>query len=129
MDTDKQRTFEQRTLEFSKRVLNLCKELNKSPHNFNLTDQLSRSACSVGANFREATEAESRADFVHKLCIAKKESKETVYWLELVEAANQNLKTRLSPLKSEAIELLKMLSASVLTAKGIKRKAPKLRAS
>lgn len=59
----------------------------ESMKKFIVAKQLLRSATSVGANIREAQHAESRADFIHKMKIAAKESEETIYWLELCEQA------------------------------------------
>lgn len=80
--------LEQRTLEFSQKLiafLKLC------PNTITLTPligQTLRSGTSIGANYREANGASSKKDFINKIFICKKESKETLYWLELL---NQSL--------------------------------------
>jgi len=70
--------------------------------------QLSKSATSVGANYREANRAESKDDFIHKLGIVVKESSETVYWLEIcqeVDVLSSEEKSNVQPLLVEAKEL------------------------
>ena len=79
--------LEQRTKGFS---LNLIRFLQSLPKNYlgeALGRQLLKSGTSIGANYREANRAESKADFIHKLAIAEKEASETVYWLELMTEA------------------------------------------
>jgi four helix bundle protein len=74
--------LEQRTKEFS---LNLIRFLQSLPKNYlseAMGRQLLKSGTSIGANYREANRAESKADFIHKLATAEKEASETVYWLE-----------------------------------------------
>ena len=75
------RTLEERTLVFTLRLLNFLAKLPKTNIFWLIIDQLGRAGSSVGANYREANRAESKADFVHKIGIVEKESSETVYWL------------------------------------------------
>jgi len=70
------------TFQFSIKVIDFTEGL-VIDRKFKMADQLFRSATSIGANVREAQNAESRRDFIHKLKIAAKEADETVYWLEL----------------------------------------------
>ena len=60
------------------------KYLRDKHHEYNNSDQIQRSGTSIGANYSEACNAESRADFVHKLGIALKETNETIYWLKVL---------------------------------------------
>src|SRR3989344_9546885 len=64
--------LDERTLEFGKRIIRLIKELPKNTVTIELTKQLTRSGCSIGANYREANDALSKKDFVHRLRIARK---------------------------------------------------------
>jgi len=76
--------LEQRTKGFS---LNLIRFLQSLPKNYlgeAMGKQLLKSGTSIGANYREANRAESKADFIHKLAIVEKEASETLYWLELM---------------------------------------------
>ena len=96
----------ERTLKFSENLIKVFSSLPKSPVNKVLVNQAIRSGTSIGANYREACEAESAKDFVHKVRICKKESKETVYWLELVIRANTKFSKDIEPLKGEVIEFI-----------------------
>jgi len=91
----------------------MCQSLPKSTINNRLIDQLIRSAGSVGANYREANDAISKKDFVHRLRIARKEAKETSYWLDLLREVNVELVDKISVLQQEAIELRNILSAII----------------
>lgn len=77
-------TLETRTLAFSKEVLNFCKSQKLTEITRPLISQLVRAATSIGANYAEANNASSKADFRNKIFIAKKEAAETKYWLELL---------------------------------------------
>ena len=76
-----------RTKTFSLRILDLVDHLPRTMSGRAIGNQLVRCGTSVGANYREANRAESRNDFIHKIAIVEKESAESVYWLELSEAA------------------------------------------
>lgn len=105
--------LEERTTKFAKKVIILCKMLTKNTINFQLIAQLIRSAGSVGANYREANDALSKKDFIHRMKIVRKESKETEHWLELVLEANQELSEQIHPLKNETVELKKIFSSII----------------
>lgn len=102
--------LEERTLEFGKRIIRMCKALPKNDISRTLTAQVIRSGTSVGANYREANEGISKKDFLHRIRISRKECKETTYWIELIIEANPELTKRIQPLLSESIELRKILS-------------------
>ena len=72
-----------KTLDFSIRIVNLFKFLSNEKKEFVMSRQILKSGTSIGANAREAENAESTADFIHKLSISQKEANETLYWLEL----------------------------------------------
>lgn len=111
MTSTKQYDLEDRTLEFSKRIIRLGKTLEKKGIvNEVLIKQAVRSGTSPGANYRETNEALSKKDFVHKIRISRKEAKENMYWLELIIEANPDMKQRLIPLRKEAEELKKIFS-------------------
>jgi four helix bundle protein len=84
---------------------------------FILSKQYVRSATSVGANIREASNAQSTADFIHKLSISLKECSESQYWLELMRDAKYLTNGQFEQLYPQSKELHKMLSSSILTAK------------
>ena len=87
MDQNPNRKFDlgERTFEFSKRLIRFLKSLPKDPLLQTLILQAIRSGTSVGANYREADGSESKRDFIHKIMICKKEVKETLYWLGLIQ--------------------------------------------
>ena len=103
--------LEERTLEYSKRIIHLVKAVSKNTINFNLTDQVIRSGTSMGANYREANETETKKDFLFRIRICRKEGKETIYWLNLIIEANPELNERIQPLLQETTELVKIFAA------------------
>ncbi len=103
--------LEERTLEFAKEVIKLCKKLPQNVINRELTAQLIRATGSVGANYREANDSLSKKDFSHRIKITRKEAKESYYWLELLKEANPEYKEDISKLLSEALELKKIFSS------------------
>ncbi len=107
----KQYDLEDRTLEFGKRIIRLCKALPKNTINFRLIDQIIRSGTSMGANYREANETETKKDFKYRIRICRKEGKETIYWLDLIIEANPEFTERIKPLLQEATELVKIFAA------------------
>ena len=104
--------LEERTLKFSQSTLLFCKGIRKSVDNVELVKQLVRSAGSVGANYREANEAISKRDFVHRLRICRKEAKESNYWVRLLKF-NNNLTGDCDLLIVESQELVKIFSAII----------------
>jgi len=103
--------LEERTLEFAKRTIRICKKLPKSAINNKLIDQLIRASGSVGANYREANDSLSKKDFSHRIRITRREAKESYYWLQLLEEANFEFKDEISAVLNEAFELKKIFSA------------------
>lgn len=82
-----------------------------------ITHQLVKSGTAIGANYREATRAESRNDFIHKIGIVEKEASETQYWLELCDEAVLGNPEARSVLVREAGELVAIFTQSGKTAK------------
>lgn len=111
IQNSKQYNLEERTLKFGKRIVKMCKALPKNTINFKLVDQIIRSGTSVGANYREANETQTKKDFCFRIRICRKEAKETIYWLNLIIEANPELETRIKPLIEETTELLKIFAS------------------
>ncbi|MBN1367452.1 MAG: four helix bundle protein [Dehalococcoidales bacterium] len=86
--TNKRYDLEDRTAEFTKAVIFHFQKLPKNTINIELISQGIRAAGSVGANYIEANEAESKKDFAHRIRICRKEAKESRYWLNLIKSAN-----------------------------------------
>ncbi len=106
--------LEDRTLEFGKRVIRLCQALPKNVINLPLINQIIRSGTSIGANYCEANETETKKDFRFKIRISLKESKETIFWLQLIMEANPTFVERMRLLLIEAQEYVKMFSKMLL---------------
>ena len=102
--------LEERTYEFSRRVLKFTKNLIRDIENNEIRKQLVRSACSVGANYIEANESLGKKDFLMRLRISKKEAKKTIYWLRLCEPNYENIEEK-NKLIQESTELMKIFGA------------------
>jgi len=107
--------LEERTATFGEHVIKFCKKVPQAPVTLPLINQLTRSSTSVGANYCEADEAESRKDFRHKICICKKEARESRHWLRMISNAisDENLKQEARVLWQEAQELKLIFNAIV----------------
>jgi four helix bundle protein len=82
MRNDKENIIVTKTFKFSLEIIEFT-ELLSEKRKYNMSNQLFRSGTSIGANVREAQNAESKSDFIHKMKLAAKENDETKYWLEL----------------------------------------------
>ena len=100
---------------FALRVVKLCQHLNAEKKEFVLSKQLLRSGTAIGALVREAEQAESKADFIHKMAIALKEAKETEYWLDLLHQSGYVNATGFASIQPDIVELLKLLTAIIKT--------------
>ena len=95
-----------RTFEFSRRIIRLVSALPKTSAGNVLGNQCLRSATSVGANYREAFRARSKAEFRAKIGDCLKEAEETMYWIQLIEAEELVKPSKLKPLLEECSELV-----------------------
>jgi len=102
---------------FSVNVVNLTNDLPNNLAGRNIAQQLFRSGTSVAANYEEACAAESRADFVHKLRVSLKESRESRFWLRLLSHTISKSDENCKQLYQEACELCNILGKSIVTAK------------
>ena len=105
------RELQDRTKQFALRVLNLVDALPRSAGSRAISMQLVRAATSVGANYRSACRARSRAEFAAKLGVALEEADESLYWLELVRDSKLLPENKLSLLLKEADELTAILAS------------------
>lgn len=112
--------LEERTAKFGISAITFCKKLKRSPITDPLVNQLIRSATSVGANYCEADDAESRMDFKHKIGICKKEARESKHWLRMIATAIPEEKEELKLLWQEAKELNLIFNAIVKSTKNNK---------
>ena len=109
--------IKRRTKEFALRVIRLIESLPKTTIAYVIEKQLLRSATSVGANYRSACRARSKADFASKICIVEEEADESAYWLELLLEAKIVAADEVTDLLREAYELTAIFAASGRTAK------------
>ena len=99
------------------RIIKLYKFLIENKKEYVLSKQILRSGTSVGAMIREAQNAESKMDFVHKLAIAQKECDESIYWMELLVQSDYISKEAFESVSAEAEQVLKMIKSAILTTK------------
>ena len=109
--------LKQKSFRFAVEIADLCRFLKESKAEHSLQRQLFRSGTSVGALISEAEFAQSKADFINKLSIALKEANETRYWLELLEQSQYVSIESVAETKALLAEIIKMLIASIKTAK------------
>lgn len=109
--------FLDKCIAFSVKINKLRKYLRENQHEYNNSDQIQRSGTSIGANYSEACNAESKADMVHKLSIAQKECKETMYWLKVLYGSEFIPQDDYEELMANVEELYRILTASIKTAK------------
>src|SRR3989339_1100859 len=108
----KQYNLEERTYEFARRCRDFVKKLPKSIANIEYGKQLIRSSGSQAANYIEANEALSKKDFIHRIRICRKETKESCLWLRLSETNNIDISEKQKQyLQNEAIEIRKIFTS------------------
>jgi four helix bundle protein len=104
-NTSSKYDLEERTAVFSKEIIKLCRQVSRNPITDPLITQLVKCGTSVGANYCEADDAESSRDFVHKIGICKKESRESSHFLRTLKIAEPELAVTINRLEQEAKEL------------------------
>lgn len=106
-----------KSFSFAIAIVKTYKNLVEEKREYVMSKQLLRSGTSVGANIREAKNAESTNDFIHKLGIAQKECDEILYWLELLKKTEYLNGEEFHKLSDEANQILKMIRSTILTIK------------
>ena len=114
---ERKNILKDKSFAFAVRIYKLSKYLTENKKEFVLSKQLLTSGTSIGANVREAYNAASKNDFIHKLSISQKEADETIYWLELLSEVGLLTKKEFDSIQIEATELLKIIRSSILTTK------------
>lgn len=109
--------LEERTAKFAETIIDFSKKLPRDVINNPLINQIIRSGTSVGANYSEADEANSKKDFLNKIAIAKKETKETKYWLRIIAYTLPQFKDEVRKIWQEAQELNLILAAIIRNSK------------
>ncbi len=110
--SDYKEQMNQRTMDFSLRVLRLFSALKGTDEGRIVAKQLFRSATSVGANYREACHSRSTQEFVSKLKICESEAAECAYWLELIAKSGMMPEAKINPLLNEAEQLTAIFTSS-----------------
>jgi four helix bundle protein len=111
----KKNVVKEKSFAFALRVVKLNRYLQEERREYVLSKQLLRSGTAIGALVREAEQAESKADFVHKLAIALKEANETDYWIELLYQSELIDEKGFDSIKPDAVELIKLLISIIKT--------------
>lgn len=109
--------LENRTAKFGEDIIRFCQKIPRGPVTDPLITQLVKCGTSVGANYCEADDAESRMDFKHKIGICKKEARETKHWLRMIVIATPELKENARILWQEAKELNLIFNAIARSSK------------
>ena len=112
----RENVIKEKSFDFALRIVKLYKYLQEKKE-FVLSKQLLRSGTAVGALVREAEQAESKKDFIHKMAIALKEANETQYWLELLFKSGYLKESQFSSINADSIGMLKLLTSIIKTAK------------
>jgi four helix bundle protein len=105
--------LEERTTNFARKVIRLCKTLPQNSINIRLIPQAVSSSGSIGANYREANDALGKKDFFHRLKISRKEAKESSHWLTLLIEANPEKELEIQELIKEANEYKNIFSSII----------------
>ena len=117
MNDRKENVLVSKSFDLAIRIVKLYKYLCEVKSEYVMSKQVLRSGTAVGALVREAQNAVSKADFIHKLGIAQKECDESMYWLELLNTTNYLTDDECNSIHSNANELLKMIRSAILTSK------------
>jgi four helix bundle protein len=107
----------EKSMNLAIRIVNLYKHLVGEKKEYVLSKQMLRSGTSIGANIREAQNAESAADFIHKLGVAQKETDETIYWIELLHRTEFLSESEFQSMYRDTEEILRMIRSAILTKK------------
>ena len=114
---NRENVLKDKSYKFALRIVKLYKHLAEEKKEYVLSKQILRSGTSIGANIAEGNQAQSKADFVHKLSIAHKEAFETEYWLCLLRDGEFITEKQAESIIVDCQELQKILTTSIKTAK------------
>jgi four helix bundle protein len=105
----------EKSFDFAVRIVKLYRYLTEEKREFVLSKQILRSGTNSGAMIREAVYAESAEDFIHKLSVARKETSETKYWLDLLLSTQFLSETEHRSMSTDAEVIAKLLISSIKT--------------
>jgi four helix bundle protein len=103
--------LEKRTKKFSVRIIRLSTALPNTPESMVIRNQITKSGTSIGANYREANRARSKADFRNKIRICESEASETQYWIEVIVETKWLTWEKVKSEYDECSELLALFTA------------------
>ncbi len=109
--------LEERTAKFGEEIIKFAKKIPENSVTKPLIPQIVKAGTSIGANYCEADDAESKRDFNHKIGICKKEARETKYWLRMIVVTVPALKEEARKLWTEAKELNLIFNAIIRSSK------------
>jgi four helix bundle protein len=115
--SEKKSIIKDKSFTFAVHIIKLYQVIVEDRREYVISKQLLRSETSIGALVREAQNAESKKDFIHKLGISQKECDESIYWLELLKETGFLNQEEFENINNKAIELLKMLRSAIITSK------------
>ncbi len=111
------RIISERAFRFACRIVRLCEKLwARGPAARKIADQLFDSGTSIGANAEEAEGAQTKPDFIARLAISRKESRESIYWLRLAIDTSVTTKDEVAWELDEASQLRAMITQAIRTA-------------
>lgn len=111
------RNLEERTVKFAEEIISFVKKVPRDVVANPIISQLVRAGTSIGANYCEANDAESKKDFTHKIGICKKEARESMYWLRVSVSLDLTIAPAARALWQEAKELNLIFSKIIHTSK------------
>jgi four helix bundle protein len=109
--------IQKRSYAFALRIVSLCKSLSNEPVERILRGQILRAGTSIGANVEEAQGAQSKKDFVSKMSIARKEARETLYWLRLLRDSHVQPAAQMAEIVDECEQIIRILTSIIISAK------------
>jgi four helix bundle protein len=114
-DMTKQNIVQEKSYAFALSIVKIARSLRSEQKEWVLSKQLIRSGTSIGANIEEAIAAQSKKDFLSKMCIALKEARETYYWLRIIRDSGLVQDPQTVPMIATCQELVRLLTRITLT--------------
>ena len=113
----KKNIVKEKSFDFALKIVHLSRQLASEKREYELAGQLKRSGTAIGALIREAENAQSKADFIHKLSISLKEAGETEYWIDLLYHSGLMSQKQYDYIRQDAAELNKLLISILKTSR------------
>lgn len=117
----KENIIKSKSFSFAVRIVKLFQFLQTEKKEFVMSKQMLRCGTAIGALVREAEQAESKADFIHKMAIAQKEANETEYWIELLFQSEYINQEQYQSIITGVNEIIKIIASIIITSKRNKK--------